>query len=53
MYCCITRLLQSDVKIVFKKIGHEQSGCQIVKSQEMTVYNALLHDKFKQLGSSR
>ena len=28
--------LQSGVKIVLKKIGHEQSGGQIVKSQEMS-----------------
>ena len=54
MYCCVTRLLQSGVQIVLKKIGNEQSGCQIVKSQEIRVfYNALLLDKFKQLESSQ
>ena len=37
MYCCVTRLLQAGVEIVFEKIGHEQSGCQIVKSQEISV----------------
>ena len=54
MYCCVTRLLQSGVEIVLKKIGHEQSGGQIVKSQETSVFcNALLLDKFKQLESSQ
>ena len=38
MYCCVTRLLQSGVQIVLKKIGHEQSGGQIVKSQEISVF---------------
>ena len=38
MYCCVTRLLQSGVEIVLKKIGHEQSGGQIVKSQEISVF---------------
>ena len=38
MYCCVTRLLQSGVEIVFKQIGHEQSGRQIVKSQEISVF---------------
>ena len=38
MYCCVTRLLQSGVEIVFKKIGHEQSGGQIVKLQEISVF---------------
>ena len=33
-----SRLLQSGVEIVFKKIGHEQSGGQIVKSQEISVF---------------
>ena len=51
-YCCVTRLLQSGVEIVLKKIGHEQSGGQIVKSKEV-FYNALLLDKFKQLQSSQ
>ena len=50
MHCCVTRLLQSGVKTVIKKIGHEQSGGQVVKSQ---FYNALLLDKFKQLESSQ
>ena len=36
-YNCITRLLQSGVEIVLKKIGHEQRGGQIVKSQEISV----------------
>ena len=30
--------LQSVVEIVLKKIGHEQSGGQIVKSQEISVF---------------
>ena len=30
MYCCVTCLYQSDIDIVLKKIGHEQSGGQIV-----------------------
>ena len=30
--------LQSGVIIVLKKIGHEQSGGQIVKSQEISVF---------------
>ena len=38
MYGCVTRLLQSGVEIVLKKIGHEQSGGQIVKSQEVSVF---------------
>ena len=38
MYRCVIRLLQSGVKIVLKKIGHEQSGGQIVKSQEISVF---------------
>ena len=33
----VTRLLQSGVEIVLKKIGHEPSGGQIVKSQEISV----------------
>ena len=37
-YCCVTHLLQSGVEIVLKKIGHEQSGGQIVKSQEIRVF---------------
>ena len=37
MYCCATRLLQSGVEIVLKNIGHEQSGGQVVKSQEISV----------------
>ena len=47
MYCCVTRLVQSGVEIVLKKIGHEQSGGQIIKLQEMSVfiYYALLLDK--------
>ena len=46
--------LQSGVEIVLKKIGHEPSGGQIVKSQEMSVfYNAVLLDKFKQWESSQ
>ena len=37
---------------MLKKIGHEPSGGQIVKSQEISVINyALLLDKFKQLDS--
>ena len=39
---------------MLKKIGHEPSGGQIVKSQEISVfYNALLLDKFKQSNSSQ
>ena len=38
MYCCVTRLLQSGVELVLKKIGHEQSGGQIVKSQEISIF---------------
>ena len=38
---------------MLKKIGQEPSGGQIVKSQEISVYNALLLDKFKQLDSSQ
>ena len=39
---------------MFKKIGHEPSGGQIVKSQEISVfYHALLLDTFKQLESSQ
>ena len=54
MHCCVTRLLQSGVEIVLKKIGHEQRGGQIVKLQEISdFYNALLLDKFKQLESSK
>ena len=30
--------LQSCVEIVLKKIGHEQSGCKIVKTQEISVF---------------
>ena len=53
-YCCITRLLQSDVEIVLKIIGHEQSGGQIVKSHEIKrLYNAPMLDKFKQFESSQ
>ena len=37
MYCCVTRILQSGVEIVLKKIGLEPSGGQIVKSQEISV----------------
>ena len=37
-YCCITHLLQSGVKNVLKKIGHDPNGGQIVKSQEITVF---------------
>ena len=37
MYCCIACLFQSGVETVLKKIGHEQSGGQIVKSQEISV----------------
>ena len=37
MYCCVTRLLQSGTENVLKKIGHEQSGGQIVKSQEISL----------------
>ena len=37
MYCCVTRLLQSGVEIVLKKIGHEDRGGHIVKSQEISV----------------
>ena len=39
---------------MLKKIGHEPSGGQIVKSQgNKRFYNALLLDKFKQLDSSQ
>ena len=38
MYGCVTHLLQSGVKIVLKKFGHEQSGGQLVKSQEISVF---------------
>ena len=39
---------------MLKKIGHEPSGGQIVKSQEISLFsNALLLDKFKQLDSSQ
>ena len=37
MNWCVTRLLQSDVEIVLKKIGHEHSGGRFVKSQEISV----------------
>ena len=37
---------------MLRKIGHESSGGQIVKSQENKCFNALLLDKFKQLDSS-
>ena len=40
-YCCVTRLLQSSVEIVLEKIGHEQSGGQIVESQEISVFKML------------
>ena len=40
-YCCVTRLSQSGVEIVLKKIGHEQSEGQIVKSQEISVFTML------------
>ena len=33
--------LQSGVEIVLKKIGHEPSGGQIVKSQEISVFIVL------------
>ena len=36
--CCVVRLLQSGVEIVLKKIGHEPSGGQIVKSQGISVF---------------
>ena len=42
MYCCVTRLLQSGVEIVLKKIDHEQNGGQIVKSQEISVFIMLV-----------
>ena len=38
MYGCVIHLLQSAVELVLKKIGHEQSGGQIVKSQEISVF---------------
>ena len=38
MYGCSTRLLKSVVETVLKKIGHEQSGVQIVKSQDISVF---------------
>ena len=39
---------------MLKKIGHEPSGGQIVKSQEISsFYNSLLLDKFKQWESSQ
>ena len=38
MYGCVIRLLQSGVELALKKIGHEQSGSQIVKSQEISVF---------------
>ena len=41
MYGCVTRVLQSDVEIVLKKIGNEQSGGQIEKSQEISVFKML------------
>ena len=41
MYCCVTRLLQFGVEIVLKKVGHVQSGGQIVKSQEISVFITL------------
>ena len=34
----VTRLLQSGVEIVLKKIGHEPSGGKFVKSQEISVF---------------
>ena len=37
-YCCVTRLLQSGVEIVSKKICHKSSGGQIVKSQAISVF---------------
>ena len=37
-YFCVTHLLQSHVEIVLKKFGYEQSGGQIVKSQEISVF---------------
>ena len=53
-YCCVTLLLQPGVEIVLKKIGHEPSGGQIVKSQKnKRFYNALLLDKIKKLDSSQ
>ena len=51
MYCCVTCLLQSCVEIVLKKIGHEQSGGQIVVTGNKRFFNALLLDTFKQLES--
>ena len=54
MYCSVTHLLQSGIEIVLKKIGHEPSGGQIVKSQgKRRFYNVLLLDMFKQLESSQ
>ena len=38
MYGCVTGLFQSGVELVLKKIGHEKSGGQIVKSQEISVF---------------
>ena len=38
MYGCVTCLMESGVELVLKKIGHEQSGGQIVKSQEIGVF---------------
>ena len=49
----LLRLLQSGVKSVLKKIGHEPSGGQIVKSQNKRFYNAHLLDTFKQWESSQ
>ena len=42
-YCCVTCLVQSGVEIVLKKIGHEQSGGQIVKSQEISISSTCKH----------
>ena len=43
-YCCITHPIQAGVKHVLKKIIHEPSGGQIVKSQKRRFYNSLLLD---------
>ena len=54
MYGCAKRRLQSGVEIVLKKIGHEQSGGQIVKSQEISIFIMLsCWTKFVQLESSQ
>ena len=51
--CIITHHLQSGVKIVFKKTGHNPSGVFCKVTQNKRFYNDLLHDYFKRMKSTQ